>query len=228
MRPLTTNGIVPASNFPVEAYEAVHSKVVKKWSAHQLYDHYAGSWNALAYRFQGATIAGAAFNQSITEFGTSPSPLERYRQEHELFSFFICGFSAFESAFYTAFTFGAFIAPTDFPLTTPKDQQRVSPAQTADIYKRAFASDPILDVFSTLFADSAYQQWREVRNVLTHRTAPGRRMFVSIGDDETPGVEWKLNNIPLDTNLVPNRQHELGRLVGELVSGLDIFLIGRI
>ena len=83
-------------------------------------------------------------------------------------------------------------------------------------------------MFSTLFSDSAYQQWREVRNVLTHRTAPGRRIYVSIGDDETPSVEWKLNNILLDENLVPSRQYELGRLVGDLVSGLNTFLSGRI
>ena len=144
MNTLTTNGLIPAQNFPVKPYEAVHSKVVRKWSAHELYDHYAGSWNALAYRFQGAANAGTAFNKSIAEFGATPTPLERYRQEHELFSFFSGGFSAFESTFYAAFTIGAFVAPTAFPLATPKDQQRVSPMQTVDIYQRTFANDPIL------------------------------------------------------------------------------------
>jgi hypothetical protein len=228
MKPLTTNGLITSSDFPITPYEAVHSKVVKKWSAHPLYDHYAGSWNALAYRFQAATNAGTILNQSLRDFGASPPPLERYRQEHELFSFFSCGFSAFEAAFYAAFTLGAFLTPSAFPLTTPKDQQRISPNLTIDAYQRTFVNDPILDVFNVLVMDSAYQQWREVRNVLTHRTAPGRRVYVSIGDDAAPNVEWKLNNIQLDEKLVPNRQRELSRLVSDLVSGLDAFLIERI
>ena len=227
MKPLTTNGLVPALAFPIAPYEAVQAKVSKKWSTHPLYDHYVGSWNALAYRFQGAIDAGSAFSKSISEFGASPSPIERYKQEQELFNFFSCGFSAFEATFNAAFTFGAFILPASFSLSTPKDQQRVSPTLTMHTYNRAFVNDPILNVFSKLVADSAYQQWREVRNVLIHRTAPGRRIYVSIGDDAAPGVEWKLNNIKLDKELVPDRQHELGRLVGDLVSGLDTFLIGR-
>jgi hypothetical protein len=228
MKPLITNGLIPVSNFPAERYEAVHSKVVGKWSTHPLYDHYAGAWNALAYRFQSAADAGNAVGQSFVEFGTSPTPFERYRQEDELFSFFSGGFSAFESAFYAAFTLGAFIAPNTFPLSTPKDQQRVSPTQTVEAYRRAFANDAVLDVFSTIFADSAYQQWREVRNVLTHRTAPGRRIYVSVGADETPSTEWKLNNIALDKELVLSRQNHLARLIGDLVVGIDTFLIAKI
>ena len=78
MTTLTTNGLVPDATFPTALYEAVHSKVVGKWSSHSLYDHYAGSWNALAYRFQGAAESGVEFSQSIALHGATPSPQERY------------------------------------------------------------------------------------------------------------------------------------------------------
>lgn len=228
MPALSTNGLVPALGFPVASYEAVHAKVNSKWSTHALYEHYAGAWNALAYRFQGAVNAGESLASSFATHGASPIPQERFRQEHELFNFFSAGFSAFESSFYATFTIGAFLKPTDFPLHSPRDQQRVSPSQTVQAFKRAFPSDPLGDVFDALFADPAFQRWREVRNVLTHRTAPGRRIYVSIGADEEQPVEWKMNNIALDENLVPDRLNDLARLIDSVVAGIDVFLTNRI
>ncbi len=214
---LTTNGLILDSNFPAQLYEEVQSKVRNSFSDHSLYDHYAGAWNALACRFQGAVNSGAAFSNSIAVFGTSPNPSVRFRQEHELFCFFSAGLSAFESAFYAAFTRGAFLSPSDFPIARPEDQKKVTPSLTIGNFGRGFAIDPILAVFNTLVSDARYLQWREVRNVLTHRTAPGRIFNVSNVDVQVPADEWKLNNILLDGNLVSSRLAELGRLVGNLV-----------
>lgn len=225
---LTTNGLGAPLDFPAGPYEAVHAIVVSKWMSHALYEHYAGSWNAVAYRYVGANDAGQEFDLSLEEHGASPTPVERYRQEQALFTFFSSGFSTFEAAFYALYVIGAFLEPTGFSLASEKDQQRVSPAHTSIAFKAAFVGDPILAGFDRVFADPAYQQWREIRNVLTHRTAPGRRMYVSIGTDDAPPVEWKLKNITLDRALVPARQGELARLLGELLSATEAFLAKRI
>lgn len=227
MPALSTNGLIPHPSFPVAPYEAVQAAVVR-WSGTDLYQHYSGAWNALAYRFQGAVDAGDRFQHSLATHGAHPIPQERYHQERALFEFFSNGFAAFEAAFYGAFAIGAFIDGTNFSLATPRDQQRVTPAQAAEAYRRAFPADPILAVIASLLADHAYLRWREMRNVLTHRTAPGRRMFVSLGADDAPPVEWKLNDLPIDEALVPNHQVELARLISDLLTGIETFITARV
>lgn len=227
MPTLSNNGLNAHQDFPAAPYEAVHARIGPLWSQEASYFHYTGAWNALAYRFHGAVDAGAKFQKSLNDFGSHPAPHQRYQQEEALFNFFSNGFAAFEAMFYGLFAIGSFIDPPAFPLITPKEQQRVSPSYTADAFKRAFASDPILDAFATLFADPSYQRWREMRNVLTHRAAPGRRVYVGIGTDDAPPVEWKLNDLPLDATLVPKHQGELAQLISDVVIAIEKFLNAR-
>ena len=129
----------------------------------------------------------------------------------------------FESACYGLFAVGAYLRPTDFPLTTAKEQQQVSPTRTRDAYVKAFPTAPIVDSFAALFADPAYQGLREIRNVLTHRTAPGRRMYASLGAEDAPATEWKLNNVPLDGALAPERERDVARMLGGLITAAAAF-----
>ena len=225
---LSTNGLIPASEFPAALYEGVHEKVLSKWTGHAQYEHYAGAWNALAYRFHGAFDAADSFNDSLIKHGPSPEPPDRYWQEQTLFGLFSNGFSTFESYFYAMFGIGAFITAGNFPLSTAKDQQKVSPSQTVAAYKAVFPGDPIVAEFDKLFADPIYQEWREIRNVLTHRTAPGRLMFASIGADDSPPVEWKLKGIIFDPTFAPTRKAELAKTLGSLVAAADAFVGGMI
>lgn len=224
MQPLALNGLIPHRDFPAELYEEVHADVVARWSGAPSYRHYSSAWNALAYRFHGAVDAGCEFQRSLKNFGAHPAPQQRFQQEVALFNFFSNGFAAFEALFYGLFGVGSFIDAAAFPLTTPREQQRVSPSHTNDAYKRAFPGDPILGAFAGFFNDPSYQRWRDMRNVLTHRAAPGRRMYVGIGSDDAPPVEWKLNELPLDSALVPNHQSELAQLISGVLSAAKTFV----
>jgi hypothetical protein len=224
---LTNNGLASHVDFPLAHYEAVHAAVVGRWSTAASYQQYSGAWNALAYRYHGAVEAGAKFQKSLRDSGPNPAPQQRFEQEQSLFNFFSNGFSAFEALFYGLFAIGSFIDPGAFPLETQKEQQRVSPSFANEVFKRAFPSDPILSAFLNLFSDPAYQRWRDMRNVLTHRAAPGRRMYVGIGRDDTPPVEWKLNDLPLNAALVPGHQTELARLIADVLSAAVTFLESR-
>ena len=86
----------------------------------------------------------------------------------------------------------------------------------------------MLTAFDAFFADPAYQEWREIRNILTHRTAPGRRMYVGIGNDDAPATEWKLNNIPMDATLIPARRAALVRAVDALLTAVEAFVAGKV
>lgn len=227
MPALTPNGLIPHDDFPFEPYEAVHAKVAGQWSAAASYHQYSGAWNALAYRFHGSIEAGARFQKSLKVFGSHPAPHQRFEQEEALFNFFSNGFAAFEALFYGLFTIGSFMDQVAFPLGTPKDEQRVSPSHTHEAFRRAFPGDPLLNTFAGLLNDPAYQRWRDMRNVLTHRAAPGRRVYVGLGADDAPSVEWKLNGLPLDSGLVSNHQRELAQLIGDVLSAAVTFLATR-
>jgi hypothetical protein len=224
MHKLTTNGLLVPVEFPAEQFEAVNGKVAKKLGSHAMYDHFGGAWNSLAYRYCGAVDSGLLFVGLLEKHGTTPEPQERYLQEKAIFEFFSSGFSVFESFFYGMYSIGAFIDPVNFVLTSPRDQQRVSPSSTKQAYDRTFAGNSILVVFDKLFADPDYQRWREIRNILTHRTAPGRRIYVSLGSDDMPPVEWKLNNTPLNASIVSDGTRDLSRILTNLITGAATFV----
>lgn len=227
MRPLKTNGLVPARDFPVEPYEVVHELVVARWSSEVIYEDFAGAWNAVSYRFETAAQSGTAFEDSLRIAGATPTPDERFRQDSALAGFFSGGYSVFESVFYGLHAVGACLAPSIFSLATPKARQHVSLSQTTAAFKKAFAGDPFIAVLDAFATDPAYLEWKEIRNVLVHRAAPGRRMFVGIGVDDAPPTEWKLNGIPIDETLVPTRRASLARLLGHLMDGGATFLRSR-
>lgn len=228
MVPLTTNGLVPAPDFPTEFYEAIHRHVVSTWGTHELYEHYAAAWNAVAYRFSAAAQAGDDFIASVGAYGAAPPPDERYRQDKALAEFFSNGFSTFESAFYGLHTIATFIDPASFSLETPKAMRQVSPAQVLAAFKKAFPGDQILAAFDSLFDDAAYREWGEIRNVLTHRTAPGRRMYVGLEGDDAPGTEWKLNGIVIDASMVRSRRSALALALTSLLAAVATFVATRV
>jgi hypothetical protein len=126
------------------------------------------------------------------------------------------------------FAVGALLRPADFPLGTPKEQQAVSPTSTGAAYSRHFAGDPVLVAFNGAFQDSAYRELKEVRNILTHRTAPGRRIYVGIGSEDDLPPRWKINNISLDGQTAAARRVEVARLLSVLLEAASVFVETRI
>jgi hypothetical protein len=139
---LKTNGLVAPAGFPIVPYEVIHKIVATARGNHPLYEHHAGAWNALAYRYRASVDCGNIFADLIKDHGTAPPPEQRYLQERALFDFFSSGFSVFESTFYGLYTIGAFLVPATFPLSSERDQQLVSPTRTRDAFARAFPGDP--------------------------------------------------------------------------------------
>jgi hypothetical protein len=223
-QPLTINGLLMPPDFPAAAYERTYARARLRAQTHaSAYDHFGSAWNAVSFRFMALVNDGDEFATSIDALDGAANLDQRYRQERHLFGFFSNGFSAFEAFFYGMFAIGALVRPADFSLATPKDQQAISPVSTNRAYMRAFPGDPILAAFQSLFTDSAYQELKEVRNVLNHRTAPGRTIFVSIGSDEDLPPRWKINDIPLDGQMAANRRAHHARLLGMLLDAAAAF-----
>lgn len=216
--------------FPVAPFERSYARVRRRATTHGgLFEQFSGAWNALSIRYLAFTAHGDEFTRlTIQPCGAGPEPQVRYRQEDQLFGFFSSGFSAFEAYFYGMFAVGALIRPGDFPLTTSKEQQAVSPSSTGAAYRQSFASDHVIAAFDGVFQDASYREFREVRNILTHRTAPGRRIYVGIDSDEELPARWKINDIALDGQLAATRRAEVARLLTGLLEAAAAFIEARI
>lgn len=221
---LRSNGLHVPHDFPIVQYESIHGTIAANFGSNSLYEHYAGAWNALAYRYRAAVDHGNIFVKLFKVNGATPPPEERYEQERTLFDFFSSSFSVFESTFYGLFVIGAFLVPSGFPLSTAKEQQKVSPTTTQNSFSHTFPNDQILNVFAELFGDPHYKELREVRNILTHRTAPGRLTYVGPSNTDTSLTEWKLNKKPLNESIVLNGREEMSRLLTTLLTASESFV----
>jgi hypothetical protein len=226
---LETTGIEMPADFPRAGYDRVFLRVRKLAGSHpQVYDHFGGAWNAISYRFMAMCFHGDNFSVSIVKPEASLPFVKRYEEERELFGFFSNSFSTFESFFYGMYAIGNFLSPYDFPMATAKDQQGVSPTSTDKAYRKAFSGDPILAALTAVFSDTRFRELREIRNILTHRTAPGRKMFVAIGSDEELPSLWKLNDIRLDARLAPTRRANTAQLLATMLDAAADFVEARI
>jgi hypothetical protein len=225
--PLTTNGLVMPAAFEIHAYEVVHGLVARHFGKDTRYDHFAGAWNAIAYRFLGAYDSAEAFGDAVKTHGSTPRPPQRYLQERLLFEFFSSVFSVFESSFFAFYAFGSFIAANDFSLI-PNEQHKVTPSATNGVYIRAFPGEPILDSFKGVLDDPGYRALRDIRNIVTHRAAPGRRIYLNSGPGDVPATKWKLNDRPFDELLVLDARSELTRLTHVLLTAFAAFSEGTL
>lgn len=221
---LSPNGIIEPKNFPIDSYESIHKEISSKKASDSNYHHFSGSWNALTYRYQSMIDHGEAFKESLKQYGTAPEPSQRYQQEKNLFDFFNSCFSCFESLFYAFYVTGHFISPNDFELSTPRHLQNITPNKTKGLFETTFSSENIINDFDNIFNDPNYQKIREIRNILAHRTAPGRTVYVSIGSEEAPTTEWKLNNIPLTESLIDDSQKNVSDFLNILLNSFDTFI----
>ncbi len=157
------------SDFPTEHYVSINQRAGTHSTSQE---HFAGAWNAVAYRFDAVNEYHTALTTSLDSSRYGVVGPERSRQERDLFGFFSNGFSVFEAAFYGLFSLGALVCAAGFPIATPKEQKRIGPSFTAIQIQKAFPGDPILEVMTSVITDPAYVDWGDVRHVLTHRVAP--------------------------------------------------------
>lgn len=222
MNPLKTNGLI-IQGFPQEKYESIHLILSSRYAEKNEYEHFSGAWNAIAYRYRGAIDHGSDFVKLIKLYGTAPQPEKRYLQEQALFNHFSSCFSVFESVCYGFFAIGSIINPEYFSISDKADQRKISPETTKKTFQKAFPDEQITKTLIELTADSEFGNIRNTRNILIHRTAPGRKIYLHIGEDESLPTEWKLNNKPLNELIVKSNEDSMEMLLNNLLTAGEVF-----
>lgn len=238
---LVTTGLIMPKDFATAPYTAVHSRAGPLIDAQpHAWPLYAGAWNAVSYRFHACADHDEVFTASVERAGGSPPSSERYVQERELFNFFVNGLATMESLCFGLFAIGFMLALPDFPIATPKDLQRITPESTAKAYASAFPGEKITDALGQLTGDQSFIKWKEVRNVLAHRSAPrrahSRTIAVSIPSGDAPATvntpsdpppTW-LNGVLIDVNTTSARRAWLADVTHKILEAAATFVAARL
>ena len=216
---LTTIGLSVSSDFPRVLYESFWAKVSSSIPPSAPRVELGFGWNAVAYRFKACEEANESFKASLSNHGASPPPEERFSQERWLFEFFTSGQAVLESFAYASYAVGTLLQPQHFQMLSAKDLRKITVKRTFELYKVAFPQEMVTATFDALVHDPSWEEWTEVRNVLAHRSAPGRTFAIGGG---TPGMAtWKTFNFAIEEALTADRKRWLAETLTGLIEALD-------
>jgi hypothetical protein len=214
--------------FPDDLFGVVKDRVATKAPiGSSSVEHLGGSYNGVRYRLKACADYSEEFTHSINTFGESPPFIQRYQQERSLFGFFVSGYSVLDSFSFFMYTAAAQIDPTHFPMQKPGHLKGISCKTTPDVFAKAFSGEAIATELTKLIADPTFTQWDDFRNILAHRTAPGRAFYASFGTSiPDPPADWKIApaaNLKIDADLTQCRLAWLVNTLAKLVSAADVF-----
>lgn len=221
---LTTIGISMPADFPARDHEAIHEHCKPKMTPNPPlathWSEYSAAWNAIAYRFRAVADHDEEFKAAITRQEHS----DRYRQERELFNFFVSGLSTIETFAYGLYFLASATRPIEFPINKPRS---ITLTATARQFANTFPTCAITSRLAAVEKDSAFEEWRDIRNILAHRCSPGRILHLSVGGPPTnPNANdiWRLNNISLNSDTTGLRRQWLSQTLGGLLADARVFV----
>jgi hypothetical protein len=237
---VSTIGIRMPNDFPVYEYEEMHKLVITRNSNTEIdsvvLSQFQGGWNAVAHRFRATADHDQAFTIAINESADSRISTDtalafenKHVQERELFGFFVTGLSVLESIAYSVFALCSMVNAQAFPMQTAQDRRRVGLAETEKRLLANFPGEQLTNDFRYCLDDTEFQQWKDIRNTLAHRTSPPRlyRQTVSVGTPDTSitswAAEWPDFGLSLDTNTTADRRIWLANRTSEFLKAANKF-----
>lgn len=223
---VSTVGVRLPPDFPAGPYQRISNRLSGKKDTHfGSWSEFACAWNAVAYRFLSCTEYDAAFTKSVKRFTNSPPHDEWYRQQRDLFGFFVTGVSVIESLCYGLFAVGSILTAQNFPFATSNDRKYVYPETTADKFGKVFPSEGITATLKRMIDTKDYQDLKGMRNILSHRSTPSRRFYKGGANDGD--VLWG-DMIPINQDTTCLRRRWLVGMLGDLLDAADSFTAARL
>ncbi len=211
-------------DFPAKPYNNILARLAGETRSRESRRELFSAWNAVVYRFRSCAEYDETFAESVRRAGKAPPSPERYIQERELFCFFVTGMSAIECLCYGLFAIGSMLDARAFPFVTTADRRDVCPEMTADKFVKNFPEYNIASVLKQLKESQDYQRWKEMRNILSHRSTPARKIFV--GGDHDGDAVWG-ETIQIDEDTTASRRRWLAETLGNLLEAADVFTAAK-
>lgn len=226
--PLQPAGFPLPTLFRDDVFEAIKKRVTAKIPSPSFeWDNIAGGHNGVRFQLRACADYSDEFTHSVATKGDAPPLLDRYRQERQLFGFFVSGIAALDSFSFFLYFAAAQIRPAGFPTQKRGQIRAIRVKSTAAAFAREFPGETITTALDKLVSDPKFNEWDEFRNVLAHRAAPGRKIYASVGNPHPdPAADWKIDpaaNLKIDVNLTPVRLEWLVNTLTNLVVAADEF-----
>ncbi len=152
--------------------------------------HFRAGTKALCYRYIACSQNYVTFSSLVVDHKYSPGDvLSRFRYEQEYFEFFCNGQAAIECLVYALYALGSMRYPDEFGKRICSDPRRINLKVTAKAYAKAEPTSPIATAMSCLEDSRRFNEWKEARNILSHRMSPGMK-FMELMDETNPPDEW--------------------------------------
>jgi hypothetical protein len=221
-------GLVLPTGFPDGLFEDVKHRIVPSFrNPSPEIDNVLGAHNGVRYRLRACVDYSEEFVKCLRQVRGVPAMEGRYRQEKQLFGFFVSGIAALESFNFFIHFAAAQLKPSVFPIQKSEDIRAISRKATAEALAKEFPGDALTVALNNLAKDPKLKEWLRVRNVLAHRTAPGRVVYGSMNpNSRAPAPDWKIDPagpIKIDENLTPPRLQWLVCTLSDLVLAADPF-----
>src|SRR5215213_7597260 len=71
-----------------------------------------------------------------------------------------------------------------FPIATEDDKKKIYPQVVADKFTSVFPNEPVTCAINDLMDDQGFKAWKDLRNILAHRSSPGRHFAITLGGGE--------------------------------------------
>ena len=224
MKVLTTIGNEVPDDFPFQHYEKIHAHMVHQKELHyELWREFAGAWNSIGYKFIICAEQDQIFTNSINQFGKSPVHKERIIQEKSLIFFFVSAQSIFESLGYAIYMTASMKNSNDFPFKR-EIITRLSPETTRDKLKKFYPSELLSSDLTEILASKEYSKIKEIRNVLIHRTMPGRNHFRGSEDDRTR-IIWLDTEMVIDNQVTASSRLWLSNSCDQVLKSMEKFVV---
>lgn len=219
---MTNTDLEMPTYFPKQYYKDIKTRIDQKKDSHkESWHEFAGGWNGIKYRFLACNEHKRAFTESIKLFSPSPPFPHRYIQERELFGFFTTGLSTIECFCYSLYSIASIINSKEFPIDDAS-LRYVTPSNVKNKFSKdeAFKYSKIKIELEKLIGEEKYNEWCSIRNILVHRSSPGRHFFY--GGEHHGKTKW-MKEISIDVNTTSSRFDWLKNKITILLKATDIF-----
>lgn len=212
-----TLGIDMPPDFPSQLYSSIHERFIPYLEkSKENWLEYGWGWNAVASRFKTCSINRDFFERSLEKHGViSLAHDDRYIQDNSLFIFFIAGESALDSLFYSTYFICALLGIFKFQLTE-KFKKSIKIDLLMNCLNCSCPTDSLTTKLGEIANSDEFSRWKKIRNVLIHRSAPGR----NFGDE---GVIWQLEKLKLNKDLTTKRYQWLSSALKDIMSEINLF-----
>lgn len=220
---VNTVGLSVSKSFHIDSYEKIILLIGNhRFKNYDIYLQFAYAWNGIIYRYKSIDYHDKRFSKSFSAFGNAPPHSQRLVQERELYNFFSNSYSIFENFAYALYFAIHHYNTNNFPVKSENDIYNINfhniKCRLSDLY----ADEGITKTIISIISDDNYKTIKKYRNILSHRSAPGRQHYKFMNFGNQP-VIWN-EDIELTDKLTFNLKNWIFNKINYLLDESYIFI----